>query len=157
MAHEGRAAMGDHPLGPPPQSAAPAALHASTLAPRVWLYPRMYAWFILLAALDILLTYMILSPLFGDRGREVNAVAEWVIEQYGLFGMVVYKYALVAVVVTICQYVGRRQPAKGRRLAEWSVAITAIPVVVSMVLMLVDVYALVQPVDEVIQPLEILP
>lgn len=113
-----------------------------------WRYPRMYAWFAFLAALDILLTYMILSPLFDERGREVNVLAEHVIQNYGLPGVVAYKYFLVGLVILICEFVGRRHPVKGRRLAEWSVALTAIPVVVSFTLMLVDVYAVTHPAIE---------
>lgn len=110
------------------------------------LYPDIYVWFVFFAALDILLTYIILSPvIFEDRGREVNAVAEWIIKHYGLPGMVVYKFSLVMLIVCICELVGRLRDHTGRRLAKWCVALTAIPVVVSVVLIVTDLFQAAEP------------
>lgn len=111
-------------------------------------YPNAYAWFVLLATLDIVLTYLILHPVMyaGDldmtesRGAEANAVARWVIERWDVPGMVAFKFALVLFVVLICEAIGRRRAATGRRLAEWAVAITAIPVVVALYQMGLDLY-----------------
>ena len=91
-------------------------------------YPDWYAWYVLLAALDVMLTWMVLH--FG--GREVNVLADWVIRRWQLPGMVVYKFATVVLVVVICEVVGRRRERLGRRLAEWAVAITAVPVVLAL-------------------------
>lgn len=121
--------------------------------PAAVLYPVAYSWFIVLAAFDIVLTALILSPLFGDRGNELNAIAAWVIQVFGLPGMVFYKYVNVAIVLVICEIVGRRRAGIGRRLAEWAVALTAVPVVVSIVMVIVDLSDAVLPVE----PMMVLP
>lgn len=111
-------------------------------------YPNAYVWFVFLAALDTMLTYLILHPvLFArdatmteSRGAEENVFAGWIIERWDVPGMVVFKFALVVVVVVLCEVIGRHRDATGRRLAEWAVAITAIPVVVALVQMGMDLY-----------------
>ena len=52
--------------------------------------------------------------------------------------MVFYKFALVVFVILLCQVVGRLRPATGRRLAEWAVAITFIPVTFTTVMLLTE-------------------
>lgn len=88
------------------------------------LYPNSYVWYVFFASLDIMMTWIILHL----DGREVNWLARMVIETGGLAGTVLYKFALVLLVVVICEIVGRFNDAKGRKLAEWSVAITIVPV-----------------------------
>ncbi len=118
------------------------ATNAPSAAP-IWrrpvLFPHVYVWFVFLGAMDIILTSIILSPLF--RGYEVNVLARWVMENGGLVGTVAYKFAAVMLVVVICEIVGRKRLETGRRLAEWAVAISIIPVLVAFVQMLVDVGA----------------
>jgi len=94
------------------------------------LYPNCYTWFVLLAALDIMLTTLIIA---GFEGYEVNVVADWIIAAGGLRGVVAFKFGVVIMVVLICELVGRRHVAKGRKLAEWAVAITCIPVAVALI------------------------
>lgn len=142
--------------------------------PRGVLYPNQYVWFVFLAVLDILCTWLILNPaIFGNpvtsvgtirgtyldpngrrrvlveipagadeepRGEEVNPIAAWVIQRGGLPGKVLYKFALVLMIVSICEYVGRRRYALGKRIAEWAVALTAIPVAVALFQMAVDTW-----------------
>ena len=100
------------------------------------LYANAYVWYVLLASLDIMLTTVIMAA----DGHELNTVADRVIQRWGLPGLVVFKFAFVLLVIFICEIVGRRNDKTGRRLAEWSVAITAIPVVVSVIQLLVLVY-----------------
>ena len=111
-------------------------------------YPNAYVWFIFLAALDIMLTYLILHPvLFArdatmteSRGSEANALANWFIERWDVPGMVIFKFVLVVLVVVLCELIGRRKDETGRRIAEWAVAITSIPVLVALVQMGLDLY-----------------
>jgi len=111
-------------------------------------YPNAYAWFVFLAALDVILTYLILHPvLFShnanmteSRGAEENVLAGWVIERWDVPGMVVFKFALVIVVIVLCELIGRRRDIAGRRMAEWAVAITTIPVIVALFQMGTDLY-----------------
>ncbi len=94
------------------------------------LYPDAYAWFVLFASMDIMLTVLIL--LMG--GYEMNSVAAWVIRAFGLVGLVVYKFALVIVVVLVCELIGRVRHEVGRRVAVASIVLTLAPVVWSLYL-----------------------
>jgi hypothetical protein len=125
------------------------------------LYPNAYVWFVFLAAMDVICTYMIMHPalfyqpmpagaVIADpdsailasepRGQELNPMAAGIIERYGMPGKVAYKFSLVVLVIVICEIVGRAKFASGKRLAEWAVALTAIPVVVAIVQMAVDTF-----------------
>lgn len=73
--------------------------------------------------MDVMLTWMFRYI----SGREVNAAAAWVIDRFGGVGMVLYKFALVAFVILICETAGRRRVSAGRRFAQFGVAITFVP------------------------------
>lgn len=127
-----------------PSGFAPPAAEAATdpNAPpdRAVLFPNCYVWCLFLGALDVMLTYLILHPAaFETRGMEVNLIASWVIDRFGVSGMVALKFFSVIVVVLICEFVGRRRYETARRLAEWAVAINSIPVIIAFTLMLVDI------------------
>lgn len=92
------------------------------------LYPIAYKWFVFISAVDVVMTWFIL--LLG--GREVNVLADAVISHAGLKGILVYKFCLVILVVLLCEFVGRRRAALGRNLARASIAITSIPVALSI-------------------------
>jgi len=96
------------------------------------LYQRAYKWFVFLSAFDVVLTWFIL--LLG--GTEVNVLADAVISRAGLNGILIYKFCLVILVVLSCEVIGRRRPRLGRRVAHWSIAVTAVPVVLSIVQLL---------------------
>lgn len=103
------------------------------------LYPRAYSGYIALAAMDVLLTALILRL----GGVEVNWFAAWVIEKArgiettGLTGMTLFKFATVFFVLVACEIVGRQRATLGRTLAQAAVAISCIPVLVA-VLQLLD-------------------
>ncbi len=99
------------------------------------LYPTQYTWFVFVSAVDLMFTWLILSPAIG--GREVNSLANTIIQRYGLAGLATYKFALVAFVVLMCEVIGRSRPRMGRGLAGWAVALPAIAVVWSGVLLVV--------------------
>ncbi len=138
------------PAAPNDAPAESASVTRSPAPRRRWLarYPNTYVWFIFLASLDILLTYLILHPILfakdatmtESRGTEENTLANWVIETWDVPGMVVFKFILVIFVVLLCEIIGRQREATGRRLAEWAVAITSIPIVVALVQMGRDLY-----------------
>ncbi len=127
------------------QDSTTAALNAANRRPLLnrstgWgtaLYPDTYAWFVLLATLDVVLTWIVL--LFG--GEELNALARWILTRYELIGMAVFKFSIVVTVIAACEYIGRKQWITGRRLSEWSVAISAVPVVLAYAELLVVVHA----------------
>ncbi len=135
MVSEGANAGEGTPM-PPTDSDRPGPSGRSAFI-RPVLYPNVYVWYVLLSALDIMLTATIMAA----GGYELNTLADRVVLRWGLLGLIVFKFSLVVLVVSICEFVGRRRPGAGRKLAEWSVAVTAIPVVVSTVQLLAVIYA----------------
>lgn len=103
---------------------------------RAVLYPNVYVWFVFLAALDIVFTWMILHR----EGSELNWLASLVIEHGGVYGVAAYKFGLAVVVITVCEIVGRRRYSIGRRLAKAAVVLTAVPVVVGITQLLADTF-----------------
>ena len=94
------------------------------------LYPDQYAWYILASALDIMVTVTVLTHL---GAREVNMLAQRSIDLFGTWGLIGLKFASVVLVVGICEFVGRRRPRAGRRLAMAAILISLIPVVSAMI------------------------
>ena len=89
------------------------------------LYPNHYAWYILAATLDIVVTHQVLHRY---KGSEINQLADALIHRYGLLGMVGLKYSSIVLVVLICEFVGRRSLRLGRRLAVAAILLSAFPV-----------------------------
>jgi uncharacterized membrane protein len=91
------------------------------------LYPDHYAWYVLVSALDIMLTVMLLVHL---GAREVNMIAQRSIELFGTWGLIGLKFASVLVVIAICEYLGRRvgRQRLGGRLALAAIFISLFPV-----------------------------
>lgn len=83
-----------------------------------------YAWFVFLSAMDLMLTWVILH----NDGREVNPLADWIVAEMDLWGLVGFKFSLVALVVILCETITRHRPGLGRAVARLAVAITATPV-----------------------------
>ena len=111
---------------PDPQAATDADADASrSLWRRAVLYPDVYVWYVFVAALDIMLTWIILH----SDGSEVNLLADWIIRRWDLPGTVIFKFSCALLVVLICEFIGRVRPRLGRRLAQWAIALTAVPVV----------------------------
>src|SRR5947209_19739608 len=73
-------------------------------------YQDEYAWLVLVSALDIMLTWVILML---PGGGEANAIASYVIERYSLWGMIIYKFSLVVLVIVLCEVIGRRNDRAG--------------------------------------------
>lgn len=95
-------------------------------------YQNAYVWLIFISALDIMMTWLILY--WG--GREVNALADWVIQNYDLAGMIIFKFTVATFVVVLCELVGRMRDSAGRKLAIASVAISALPVFLAFTMLL---------------------
>ncbi len=93
------------------------------------LYPDVYVWYIFLAALDLMLTWVVLHL----DGFELNPLAALVIEHGGLPATVTYKFSLVLIVVLVCEIVGQHSESLGRRLAGWAMMVTAVPVVLAFI------------------------
>ncbi len=111
-------------------------------------YPQAYVWFIFVSALDLMMTWVVLY--FG--GREVNVLADYVLNRWALPGMVVYKFALVIFVIFICEVVGQHRPRLGRRLSIFAVVITLVPVVIAFTHLLGAVYGPQPAKDDATEP-----
>ncbi len=96
------------------------------------LYPDRYTWFVFASAMDLLMTGIVLYR----GGSEVNRLAEFVILRFGRVGVVTFKFALVAMILVICEIVGQRRRDLGRRLATWAIVIPAIAVAAAFVQLL---------------------
>ena len=96
------------------------------------LYPQYYVWFVLLAALDVMATWVVLYV----GGREVNAFANWVLRHWNIAGLVVLKFTAVVLVILVCEFVGRHRPRTGLRLIQAGLVIYTIPVVIGVSLIL---------------------
>lgn len=95
------------------------------------LHPNLYLWLVFFGAMDVILTRVILF--FG--GIEVNPLANEVIKAFGVPGMSVFKFSIIAMVILICEYIGRIRPRTGRGLAFVSVMISMAPIAWSCVLL----------------------
>jgi len=91
------------------------------------LYPTHYVWLVFASALDIMFTWIVLH--FG--GWEVNRIAQRVLEQYGLTGIVLFKFALVTLLIVLCELIGRVNHPAGRRLATFAIILTFFPVMLA--------------------------
>ncbi|HLL88667.1 MAG TPA: DUF5658 family protein [Tepidisphaeraceae bacterium] len=111
-------------------------MDATRTARRPVLYPNAYTWYVLMAALDVMVTWVVLY----HGGVEANPLAEWVLQAGGLPGFVAFKFGLTFLMIVICEIVGRRSPNAGRRLSEAAVALTAVPVLLGAWLLLRNVY-----------------
>ena len=92
------------------------------------LYPELYPWLILVASLDIMLTWVCLSL----GGSEFNPIAARFIDIGGLAGAILLKFTCVIVVVLACEEIGRRRSQMGRRLGGVAVALNALPVTAAL-------------------------
>ena len=82
------------------------------------LYLHLHRWFLTLAAIDVLLTSVVLSL----GGQEANIVPQAVLARAGLGGMVALKTASVILVLLVCELVGRKREPVGRGLALGAIA-----------------------------------
>lgn len=107
-----------------------------TTIPAHPLYPNRYVWFVFLSAMDAMMTYVVLA--FG--GREANSIANWILQRFGFTGMALFKFALVVLVIVICEFVGRRKETAGRLLIHIALVVTCFPVVIAFGLLLVEAW-----------------
>ncbi|MFG0284769.1 MAG: DUF5658 family protein [Phycisphaerales bacterium JB039] len=87
-------------------------------------FGQIYPWYLLVAAMDILVTWAVLAT----GGSEFNAVAAWAWDAAGVTGLTMLKFATVVVVVLICERIAELSEPAGRRLAQWAVGLSATPI-----------------------------
>jgi uncharacterized membrane protein len=97
-------------------------------------YQNAYTWLVLVSALDVMLTLVVLVAM---NGFEINPVAAAVIHTLGYGWAIIFKFAIVVLVVLICEVVGRMNDRSGRKLARAAVAINSLPVIYTFGLLMI--------------------
>lgn len=100
-------------------------------------YPNCHLFFATLGLCDFVQTCMILSL----GGAECNELARWVMEQWGLAGAAVYKFALVGLIIGIVEWTAFRDAFAAKRLATYSLILGALPVLVGVPLLALHFWA----------------
>ena len=83
--------------------------------------------------MDLIMTWIIIRH---HGGYEANPIADFMITRFGSTGLVVFKFAIVVFVIVVCEIVGRQDDGRGRWLARLGVGISALPLCVSLFLVL---------------------
>ena len=86
-------------------------------------------FFILVNALDVFMTYALLSH--GPEFQESNPLANSLLANYGFKGMVYFKFILVAFVTIVAQIIARTHPTTARWLLIIGTAIVSLVVIYS--------------------------
>jgi len=122
--------MSSIPISNPLSRLAP--LHRRVLG-RPVLFETAYTWLVVVSSLDIVFTWLILH----QGGYETNALAARIMDRFGLEGVVIFKFSMMAFVIALSEFIGRRRLASGRLLAYSAALLSTFPVIVGGVLMLV--------------------
>lgn len=93
------------------------------------LYPSLYCWTVFAGAMDVMMTYVVLYV----GGYEANALAASALEAAGLWGLIALKFTMLALVLAICEYVGRKRASTGVLLARAAIALNVLPVAAAFV------------------------
>ncbi|HZW11293.1 MAG TPA: DUF5658 family protein [Phycisphaerales bacterium] len=91
-----------------------AGARAAAVAPESVLFPVGYSWLVLAGSLDVIMTHLMLNL----GAIEVNVVADHAIRAGGLWGLIALKFLALAVVLGICEFVGRRRMSTARSWAR---------------------------------------
>ena len=86
-------------------------------------------FFILVNALDVVMTYILLNH--GPQFQESNQIANYFLTSYGFKAMVYFKFALVAFVTVVAQIIARTHLKTARWLLIVGTAIVSIVVIYS--------------------------
>lgn len=88
---------------------------------------RETGYFILASALDLMLTWLMLSYEGHTRFVESNVVAQYFLYSWGLRGLAGFKFGTVAFVAVLCQVIARKRLEIARRLLVFAtIAATAV-------------------------------
>jgi hypothetical protein len=87
-------------------------------------FPILCLLLVALSAADILMTYVLLR--LGPLYYESNPLAHWFFVRWDIAGMIVFKFGVVAFVITIGEFVERRRRGWGRSILVIGCLATAI-------------------------------
>lgn len=98
------------------------------------------AYYLLFSVLDVLFTYILLTRREdgGMRFYESNPVARFVINHWGVRGIVVFKFALVALVCFIAQLIATRRQNVAKYLMWFATAAVGSVVLYSAYLLMLS-------------------
>jgi len=91
-------------------------------------------WFILVSAMDIFMTYILLSMPDGEF-HEANPIARYFIYGWGLKGMVYFKMGMAGFVCVISQIIARKKPKLGKFVLNGATLVVASVVIYSVYLL----------------------
>lgn len=94
--------------------------------------PDAYTWFVLLSALDVMVTHAILFHFDVMGGYEANPLAAWIIKQFDFTGAIVLKFAVVMFVIVLAEVVGRTHRRTAERMMRLVLLIATFPVAVGL-------------------------
>lgn len=116
----------------PPEPTAVAEQAVEAQPPVGVQFPNAYLWLVLVSAMDLMLTWGVI----GYMGAiEANPLAQAIYEKAGFIGMTLFKFGVVAMVIAICEFIARHAHPTARKLAFIAIAISAFPVVWTMLMM----------------------
>ena len=92
--------------------------------------------FVLVSAMDVFMTYILLSQSGSVVFVESNPVARFFIAEWGPKGMIYFKFAMVAFVCVLAQFIARRKPRVARWLLLGATGVVSLVVVYSLRLLL---------------------
>ncbi|MBX3380438.1 MAG: hypothetical protein KF805_10110 [Phycisphaeraceae bacterium] len=90
------------------------------------LYPKTYAAFLMVAAMDVICTWVVLAL----GGREINAFADMFLQRWDVQGLLALKFGVCVMFLVTCEFIGRRQPLTAVRLATAAIVLNCFPVIV---------------------------
>jgi Domain of unknown function (DUF5658) len=73
---------------------------------------------------DLFMTYLLLQA--SPHYYEANPVANWFFTKWNMPGMTVYKFAIVGIVITLCEIIERARPGWGQWVLVAGCVATAI-------------------------------
>ena len=82
-----------------------------------------WQWLVIASVLDFMLTFVIL----GLGGLEVNPTALAVIQSGGFQLLIIYKFSLLCIIITICEGLRKRDEAKSQMLVRLALMVWFIP------------------------------
>lgn len=87
---------------------------------------RLQGWIvvlILVSMADLVMTYFLLS--LDANFYESNPIANWFFTKWNIAGMTFFKFAVVAFVIVIAEFVERRRPGYGKFVLLFGIVVTA--------------------------------
>lgn len=87
---------------------------------------RLQGWIValvLVSMADLIMTYFLLS--LDANFYESNPIANWFFTKWNIAGMTFFKFAVVAFVIVIAEFVERRRPGYGKFVLLVGIVVTA--------------------------------